>query len=163
MSDPIRGGRPPIKPDLPRAADEASSAEAKPASTTAAPTAAEPKEQGPVDKFERSVGAQLGNRLQALTGKTTAAKIQFSNEDIAYLASTFAAILTQNPSASRLKRARLFAKAILKRKRLRKAFAGVPEQEMEQMCDIIGDVLDSSPVFGQLVDNVTDGASKLNG
>ena len=160
MSDPIRGGgRPPIKPDLPRAVDET----ATDAKTTATPTAAEPKEQGPVDKFERSMGAQLGNRLQALTGKTTAAKIQFSNEDIAYLANTFAAILSQNPQASRLKRARLFAKAILKRKRLRKAFAGVPEQEMEQMCDIIGDVLDSSPVFGQLVDNVTDGAGKLNG
>lgn len=161
MSDPIRGGgRPPIKPDLPRNVDETSSAEAKSVATPASPEA---KEQGPVDKFERSVGAQLGNRLQALSGKAAAAKIQFSNEDIAYLATTFAAILNQNPQASRLKRARLFARAILKGKRLRKAFAGVPEQEMEQMCDVIGDVLDSSPVFGQLVDNVTDGASKLNG
>ena len=159
MSDPIRGGRPPIKSDLPRPVDETAT-EAKTAATPAAP---ETKDAGPVDKFERSMGTQLGSRLQALAGKATTAKIQFSNEDIAYLASTFAAILKQNPQATRLKRARLFAKAILKRKRLRKAFAGVPEQEMEQMCDTIGDVLDSSPVFGQLVDNVTDGASKLDG
>jgi hypothetical protein len=129
---------------------------------------ATPKEQAPVDKFERkggAVGAQLQSRLQALASKVgtnAAGKVQFSNEDLAYLANTFAALIRDNPGASRTKRARLFTKAILKRKRLRKVFAGMSENQMEEMCDSIGDVLDSSPVFGQLVDNVSDEAGKLN-
>lgn len=151
-------GRPPGSPDIARPEEAATDVGNK----VAAPGTEAAKDPA-LDKFERSakVGAQLETRLQALAGKAGSGKIQFTNEDIAYLANTFANIISQNPNADRLKRARLFAKAILKRKK-RKVFAGIPESEMEQMCEIIGDVLDSSPVFGQLVDNVTEGANKLN-
>ena len=48
-----------------------------------------------------------------------AAKQNFTNEDLAMLAQTFGNIVRQNPNADRLKRAKLFSKAILKKKRVR--------------------------------------------
>jgi hypothetical protein len=166
MSNKI-GGRPPGGGDIPRPSTVDETQEAQPKAPAQPEAVATPKE-APVDKFERkgaNVGAQLQSRLQALAGKVgagQASKVQFSNEDLAYLANTFASLIKENPNTSRTKRARLFTKAILKRKRLRKVFAGMSENQMEEMCDSIGDVLDSSPVFGQLVDNVTDEAGKLN-
>src|SRR4051812_23921316 len=128
------GGRPPGAGDVPPRPTTEEPQEAQAKAPAAAPAeAAAPTEQPPVDKFERKGGGvnkQLQTRLQALANKAgagAAAKIQFSNEDLAYLANTFAALVNQNPNASRTKRARLFAKAILKRKRLRKVFAGMPE------------------------------------
>lgn len=166
MSDRI-GGRQGGSPDIPsRAADEPSQA-AKPGPPEAAAKEAAVEK----DAFERpavhqpqsQVQSQLQTRLQNLANRPQAAKLQFSSDDLAYLAQTFAALVQQNPGANRLKRARLFAKAILKRSRIRHMFAGVPDAEMEQMCDAIADVLDGSPVFGQLVDNVTEGTGKLSG
>jgi hypothetical protein len=162
VSDKIRGrvsGPPPSEP-APDATAVKPEAKVVRAPLPSAKPTVPPPARG--DLFERSsgVGAQIESRLQPLANKSQAAKVHFSSQDLEALANTFASILSENPQADRLKRARLFAAAILRRKRLKKLFAGVADQEMEQMCDIIGDVLDSSPVFGQLVDNVTQDASK---
>jgi hypothetical protein len=161
VSDKIRGRAPGPKPSEPAAEAPAVKPEAKVArpARPSTPLTAPPAR---ADLFERSsgVGTQIETRLQPLANRSQAAKVHFSSQDLEALANTFASILSENPQADRLKRARLFAAAILRRKRLKKLFAGVADQEMEQMCDIIGDVLDSSPVFGQLVDNVTEGAGK---
>lgn len=164
MSDRIRG-RPPGGIDVPQAPEtDAAKTPDKGVGTKGKSQGQEP------DKFEgreraatAPPSAPMDTRLQALAGKTAALKVQFTNVELAELASVFAQLLTQHPNANRLKRARLFTKAILKRKRLRRVFGSVPEAEMEQMCDEIADVLDSSPVFGQLVDDVTDGANKNGG
>lgn len=158
--DRIGGGRPPQTPDIgPPAEDKV---EVKKTNNPATNAAAPEEEKAPVDQFERSVkaGAQLlGARLAGLEGKSST-KIRFSNEDLAYLASMFAAILVKNPAADRAERARLFTRAILNR--LKKLSRKMSDAELEDMCETIGDVLDSSPVFGQLVNNVTDGANKMN-
>lgn len=113
-----------------------------------------------VDSFQRA-GPALESKLQAMGGKPLA-KLNFTNADLAVLAQTFAGIISQNPTADRLRRARLFAKAILKKRRFGKIFAGADEKDLEEMFDILADQLDSSPRFAQLVDEVTEGARKLN-
>ena len=120
------------------------------------------------DRFERQqigvAGAQLGPQLQALASRGVTGKVIFSNEDLAYLANTFAALIRQHPKANRAKRAKLFTKAILKgHKKLGKLLEKVPEEEAEALFGAIADTLDQSPVFAQMVDHVTDEASKLNG
>lgn len=167
MSDRI-GGRPGGSADVPMQAPEDTPTKAP--SGKAAGEAAAPKESAlSQDAFERQaqnpVNQALHTRLQGVSPKTMAQvqKLQFTSDDLAYLAQTFSALVAQNPGLNRLKRARLFARAILKRSRIRHMFQGASEAEMEQMCDAIGDVLDGSPVFGQLVDNVSEGTGKLNG
>ena len=123
---------------------------------------AEEQPEQPVDQFERTVkaGAQtLAKNIGGLAAKS-GIKDRFTSADLAYLASTFAAILLKNPGADRAQRARLFARAILDRKK--KWARKMTDKELEDMCESIGDVLDTTPVFGQLVDNVTDGANKMN-
>lgn len=120
------------------------------------------------DRFERQTGGvsgnQLGTHLQALARHGAPGKVTFSNEDLAYLANTFAALIRQNPKANRAKRAKMFTKAILKgHKKLGKLLEKVPEEEAEELFASIADSLDGSPVFAQMVDNVTDEANKLNG
>ncbi len=121
------------------------------------------------DSFERQqsgvASAQLGNHLQALAKSHAAGKVAFTSEDMAYLANTFAALIRQNPKANRAKRAKLFAEAILGggRKRMSKLLKKLPREEAEKMYAQIAESLDQSPIFAQLVDNVTDEASKLNG
>jgi hypothetical protein len=127
-----------------------------------------PKDHPVRDGFERQggglSGAQLKQSLQALASRGASGKVQFSNEDMAYLATTFAALLRQHPKANRAKRAKLFAKAILKgHKKLSKLLQKVPEQDAEAMFDAVANALDSSPVFAQMVENVTEEAGKLNG
>lgn len=166
MSDRI-GGRPGGSADIPLQTPEETPAKA-PTGKLASETAA-PKEVDVKDAFERqgqpNVNQALQTRLAGVSPKTLAQvqKLQFTSDDLAYLAQTFSALVAQNPGLNRLKRARMFARAILKRSRIRHMFQGVSESEMEQMCDAIGDVLDGSPVFGQLVDNVSEGTGKLNG
>lgn len=161
MSDRI-GHRPPKAPDLPRTQTDETS-EAKKASTPGQVSGtAEEQAEVPVDQFERTVkaGAQtLAKSIGGLAAKS-GIKERFTNADLAYLASTFAAILLKNPGADRAQRARLFARAILDRKK--KWARKMTDKELEDMCENIGDVLDTTPVFGQLVDNVTDGANKMN-
>lgn len=126
------------------------------------------KEQAVQDSFERPQGGLSGSglkaHLQTLAARAAPGKVTFSNEDLAYLANTFAALIRQNPKASRSKRAKLFTRAILKgNKKLGKLLEKVPEAEAEAMFDAVADALDGSPVFAQMVDQVTDEAVKLNG
>jgi soluble cytochrome b562 len=114
-----------------------------------------------VDSFSRA-GAALESKLQAMGGKAIVGKLAFTNADLAVLAQTFAHVLKQNPGADRLKRARLFAQAIVKKKKFGKIFDNANEKDLEEMFDIIASQLDSSPRFAQLVDEVTESARKLN-
>jgi hypothetical protein len=123
---------------------------------------------GVTDRFERQAtggpASALKTQLQTLVRGTASGRVQFSNEDLAYLANTFAALLRQHPKASRSKRARLFTKAILRgHKKLGRLLERVPEEEAEQMFEAIADALDGSPVFAQMIENVTEEAGKLNG
>ena len=164
MSDRIGGNRPPPKaPDLPRTQTD-DTTEAKKTSTPQPPLGAplEDSSEVSVDQFERTVKAgtqTLAKNIVGLAAKS-GIKDRFTNADLAYLASTFAAILLKNPGADRAQRARLFARAILDRKK--KWARKMTDKELEDMCENIGDVLDTTPVFGQLIDNVTDGANKMN-
>jgi hypothetical protein len=139
-----------------------SGAHAKPGDIGAA------KGEGIRDRFERQqsavTSAQLGPQLQGLASRGVTGKVVFSDEDLAYLANTFAALIRKNPKANRAKRAKLFTKAILKgHKKLGKLLEKVPQEEAEALFGAIADTLDQSPVFAQMVDHVTDEASKLNG
>src|SRR5690349_15607763 len=72
MSNKI-GGRPPGAGDIPRPGTLDETKEAQQKAPAQPEQAATPKEQAPVDKFERkggAVGAHLQSRLQALAGKT---------------------------------------------------------------------------------------------
>ena len=110
------------------------------------------------DRFEtRETG--LASRLQAARGKST--KLQFQNVELADLVKTYAAVLKQNPNADRLKRAKLFAKAVLKRRKLSKLFSGTAESDLENLCDAIAEQLEASPVFGQLLDEVSQQSSQI--
>lgn len=120
------------------------------------------------DGFDRQgqalAAGPLKTQLEALATRGVGNKVQFSNEDLAQLAGVFAALIRQNPKASRSKRAKLFTKAILRRhKRLGKLLEKVPEQEAEAFFESIADALDGSPVFAQMIENVTEEAGKLNG
>src|SRR5690349_4682028 len=65
------------------------------------------------DRFEAA--APKIEKVLASSGKAITGKIQFSNEELAQLAAAFGAILKQYPRADRKERARLFARAILKK------------------------------------------------
>jgi hypothetical protein len=114
-----------------------------------------------VDSFERAA-PQLEKQLKALSGKTLAGRIQFTSEHLAQLAGAFALILKQHPRADRKERARLFARTILKSKRFSKIFDSADEKDLERMFATIAAQLDGSPVFAQLVEEVTEGARKLS-
>ena len=162
MSDRIGGNRPPKAPDPPRTQTDETTEAKKTGTPGQVGGTAEEQPELPVDQFERTVkaGAQtLAKNIVGLAAKS-GIKDRFTNADLAYLASTFAAILMKNPGADRAQRARLFARAILDRKK--KWARKMTDKELEDMCENIGDVLDTTPVFGQLVDNVTDGANKMN-
>ncbi len=114
-----------------------------------------------VDSFERAA-PQIEKQLQAISGKALAGKIHFTSEHLAALAGAFAAIFKQHPRAGRKERARMFARAILKNKRMGKVFESADEKDLEKMFDTIAEQLDGSPVFAQLVDEVTEGARKMS-
>src|SRR5262245_57208489 len=65
----------------------------------------------PLDSFQR-----VESKLQELGGPQLTQKLSFTNADLAVLAQQFSLIVRNNPNADRLKRAKLFAKAILKKK-----------------------------------------------
>lgn len=125
-----------------------------------------------VDSFQRA--GNIEAKLQQLGGPQLAQKLSFSNADLAVLAQQFAGIVRQNPNADRLKRAKLFAKVILKKKGapVRGKLAKLLDEEneelsdqdrksLEEMYDMIAEQLDSTPVFAQLVDEVTESARKI--
>ena len=96
MSDRIGGNRPPPKaPDLPRAQTDETTEAKKAAPQTPAGAPAEEQSEVQVDHFERTVkaGAQtLAKNIGGLAAKS-GIKDRFTSADLAYLASTFAAIL----------------------------------------------------------------------
>lgn len=164
MSDRVRG-RPDGSPNLPNAPSEDTS---KATSKTVGDIAQTQPDAGERDSYERQLPSNAPQATaqaapSPLLGRFNAGKVQFTQDDLAYLAQTFASVLQQNPNAPRLLRARLFARAILKRNRLKHWFSETSEAEMEKLCDAIANALDGSPVFGQLVDNITADTTKLNG
>jgi hypothetical protein len=113
-----------------------------------------------VDSFERAA-PELDKQLKALAGKALAGPIKFSSEQLAQIAAAFAGIIVQHPRADRKDRAHLFARAILKHKRIGQLFESADERELESMFETIAAQLDGSPVFAQLVEEVTEGVRKL--
>jgi hypothetical protein len=110
-----------------------------------------------VDQFVAK-GATLEKQLQAITGK-----LKFSSQELAAIATAFAAVLAKYPNADRRKRAQLFARTLLrKQKPFDRLFADADESELEEMFNLLGDQLEGSPRFAQLVDEVTEGAKKIN-
>jgi hypothetical protein len=114
-----------------------------------------------VDSFERAA-PKLDAQLSAISGKALAGQLKFGSAELAQLAGAFAVIVKQHPRADRKERARLFARAILKHKRIGKLFGDADERDLEKMFETIAEQLDGSPVFAQLVDDVTEGARKVN-
>lgn len=157
MATKIGGGGPPIKTDP--AANEAVKGQAK--ESAAKETQKKQVEQKKVmDTFQR-VAPQLTQKL----GDMAAAKgggVQFTNEHLAQVAMAFAGMLRRNPNANRRERSRMFAKAMLKSRKFGRIFDQEDEEALEKVYDVIGDQLDGSPVLAQLVDEVTEGARKIN-
>ena len=111
-----------------------------------------------VDSFEKA-GVNLEKKLTSM-----GPKIRFTNEDLAQLARLFSGVLMKNPSADRKKRAKLFAKTIIKNRRFGRIFDDVNEEDLERledMYEMIAEQLDSSPRLAQLVEEVTEGARKF--
>lgn len=157
MATKIDGGSPPIKTDPSQ--NEAVKGQAK--ESAAKETEKKQVQQRKVmDTFQR-VAPALTQKL----GEMAAAKgggVQFTNEHLAQVAMAFAGMLRRNPNASRRERSRMFAKAFLKSRKFRRIFSEEDEGALEQVYDVIGDQLDGSPVLAQLVDEVTEGARKIN-
>lgn len=159
MSRISGGGQPPRAGDVPKPESELSSKEGVQKFREAAGKENVPK---PVlDKFERAA-PQIERQIQSLSAKQLMGQIKFTSEHLAQLAGAFASILKQHPRADRKERAKLFARAIIKNKRIQKLFEDADEQEIENMFEKIAEQLDGSPVFAQLVDDVTEGAKKIN-
>src|SRR5687767_13726873 len=89
-----------------------------------------------VDSFSRA-GPAIESKMQELGGAALAKKLNFTSEDLAVLAQQFAAIMRHNPNADRLKRAKLMAKAILKKKNapVRGKLAKLLDDENEELSD----------------------------
>ncbi|MBI5508844.1 MAG: hypothetical protein HY903_08835 [Deltaproteobacteria bacterium] len=154
------GGRPPTEtPEAAKPAATDKSGEAR--ATDLAQKAQDAKEAKVVDSFQR-VAPQLTQQLTAMAGKKAVPGLIFTNEHLYQVALAFAGLLRKNPNADRRTRARMFAKAILSSKRFGKVFDQADEAELEKAYDLIGDQLDGSPVLAQLVDEVTEGARKMN-
>jgi hypothetical protein len=126
-----------------------------------------------VDTFQRAAPG-IEARLANLSSAQLASKLNFTNQDLAMLARTFAAVLKNKPNASRHERSKLFAKAILKKKGLstRGRLADLLDDEneehsekdrraLEELYEMIATQLDSTPVFAQLVEEVTESVRKI--
>src|SRR5688572_6456176 len=86
-----------------------------------------------VDSYQRA--GNIEAKLSALGGPQLAQKLNFTSADLAVLAQQFANIVRQNPNADRAKRAKLFAKAILKKKGapVRGKLAKLLDEENEEL------------------------------
>jgi hypothetical protein len=149
------GGQPPGKPDgvQRQPADRAPKepGEAKDAKTKTI-----------VDRFEKAA-PQITSKLEAMAGKkVTTPALVFASEHLEEVAKAFAGMLRKNPGADRKTRARMFAKAILRSRKLGRIFDEADEEELETLYEEIAGQLDGSPVLAQLVDEVTEGARKLS-
>ncbi|MBN1960461.1 MAG: hypothetical protein JW841_05905 [Deltaproteobacteria bacterium] len=164
MTRVVGGGQPPVineetnrTPSTPQQSSE-SQAKATGKSNETAKTDSPNKTS--VDSFVRAT-TLFEKQLQSLSGKALARQIQFTSVQLAEIAAAFAVIMKRYPRASRKERARRFAKTILKHKRIGKLFEEAEEEELEKMFDAIAEQLDGSPMFAQLIEDVSEGASKM--
>jgi hypothetical protein len=150
------GGKSPVdSPETTRSADQ----------TGKTPTAdggvKDAQENKVVDSFQR-MAPQLTQRLEAMAGKKAMPGVIFTSEHLGQVAMAFAQMLRKAPGADRRERARMFAQTILKRRKFAKIFDEADERDLEKNFDLLGKQLDGSPVLAQLVDDVTEGARKIN-
>jgi RecB family exonuclease len=125
-------------------------------------TAKDAKTKTIVDRFEKAA-PQITSKLEAMAGKKVSTPVlAFASEHLEEVAKAFAGMLRKNPSADRKTRARMFAKAILRSRKLGKVFDEADEEDLETLYEEIAGQLDGSPVLAQLVDEVTEGARKLS-
>lgn len=126
-----------------------------------------------VDSFQRA-GPALEATLQNLGSTALAQKLNFTNEDLALLARTFAGLLRSHPNANRRERSKMFAKAILKKKgtgkrsKLNRLLDDENEDHddndrraLEELYEMIAAQLDTTPIFAQLVEEVTESVRKI--
>ncbi len=155
------GSKPPSGPPKPITENTAQKAGGDSAKTGDAAKTDAPKNAK--DGFEMK-GASLASRLQSLQGQKLAGKLQFSNADLADLVRSFGAVLKQNQGADRKKRAELFSKAVLKKKKkFAKLLESASEEDVENFFEAIAEQLESSPVFAQLLDDVSEESIKYSG
>jgi hypothetical protein len=153
----IGSGGPPIdKPEVTRKPDEAGKT-----SERATGEAGKTQADKVVDSFHR-VAPQITQRLEAMAGKKGMPGLVFTSEHLAQVAMAFAGLLRKKPGADRRERARMFARAFLGNAKFGRILKQADENELERLYDLIGDQLDGSPVLAQLVDDVTEGARKIN-
>lgn len=160
MTDGIRS-RPPASPGV----STPQSKEVGKRDTSPAPEPMSNKEasQATRDMYVAGGGARPGGvakPAQAAAARTLA-DVQFSNQDLAYLANVLAGIVKKNPKASRSQRAKSFTRAILKGKgKMAKVLERMGEQEAEAMFDDIASMLSDSPRLAEWIDNVTEELQK---
>jgi hypothetical protein len=168
----ISGGGPPKPGTLPPT-DQPANLQTKEGVKQFKEAAGKQVPQKVVDSFQRA-GLALEAKLQNLSGTALAQKLNFTNQDLALLARTFAGLLRSFPNADRRERSKLFAKAILKKKgaskrsRLNDLLDDENEEldekdrrALEELYEVLAEQLDSTPVFAQLVDEVTQSARKI--
>lgn len=148
----IGGGGPKPPPDANEAVKQAQTGPKQKATSESAGKAAGKTQVA--DQFE--LASPLANKLSNLAGKKGVGKQQFSNAEIGELVKAFATTLRQNSTADRLKRASLFAKLVLKNKKLNKLFGNLDDADLEEMFGLIAEQLDGSPFFAQLLDDVCE-------
>lgn len=164
MTDGIRS-RPPGPSGTSRPSTSVETSKSR--DTAPAPEALGNKEasQASRDVFEAGGGARPAGPL-AKSGQANAARsladVQFSNQDLAYLAGVLSSIVKKNPKASRTQRAKSFTRAILKGKgKMAKVIERMDEQESEQMFDDIASMLSDSPRLAEWIDNVAEELQKF--
>ena len=163
MSDGVRN-RPPPSPGMARARPakplemEASVAANEASASKEAPASRDVFEGG--GALQRT---QVKQQIQAVANRSLS-ELQFSNEDLAYLASTLVALAKKDPKASRAKRAKTFTRAILRgRGKMARMLDRLDEKEAEQMFDDIANILSESPRLAEWIDSITEEAQKLSG
>lgn len=155
------GSKPPSGPPKPVTESAAQKTGAESAKTNDSTASAGTKKTK--DGFEMK-GASLASRLQSLQGQKLAGKLQFSSADLADLVRSFGAVLKQNQGADRKKRAKLFSQAVLKKKKkFAKLLENANQEDVESLFEAIAEQLESSPVFAQLLDDVSEESIKYSG
>ncbi|MCK5688547.1 hypothetical protein KAI87_04710 [Myxococcota bacterium] len=156
MTPRIGGGG----PQLPKGPESVSNKTSEQATPQKAAQGGAKAQKSVVDRFERA-GPVLAQRLEAMAGKKALGKTQFTSAHLAQLASAFASQLKKNPNASRKERAKMFARAILKKTKFGKIFDEADEEDLEKAYEAIAQQLEGSPVLAQLVEEVTEGTRKF--
>jgi hypothetical protein len=164
MSGKIRGG----PPKAPTAGAPAAPSRAKKRPSARPGAGAGPADSGSDDLFESTMDQSRSALRSALAGRAPAGApsktgasphLRFTDADLEYL-NGFLIALGEQPQANRKKRAKMLVEHILRRKRLAPLLAKLSEVEREAMGEAIAEALSDSAHYGQLVDTVTERASK---